>query len=69
LEEPLKKIVLILSLTVSSIAVSGAYTSADASKMNGKGGMCSDGANCMANKYQNAAAGKKPHMAKPKNGN
>jgi hypothetical protein len=41
-----------LSLAVSGIAISAAYTSAQASKMNGKGSMCSEGSNCMSARYK-----------------
>lgn len=64
----MKSIAMVLSLAVSGIAVSGTYSSALASKMNGRGGMCSDGAGCMSDKAKNHMAGK-PKMAKPKTGN
>jgi hypothetical protein len=47
----MKTIVIVLSLAVSGIAISSAYTSAQASRMNGKGGWCSSGANCMQDRY------------------
>jgi hypothetical protein len=53
---PIKKLAFVLSLVVSGIALSSAYTSAHAGKMNGKDGMCSDGPNCGSNTYQKDAS-------------
>jgi hypothetical protein len=64
----MKTIAVVMSLAVSGIAVSGAYSSAFASRMNGKGSSCSEGSNCMSDRYK-AATAKKPQMAKPKTGN
>jgi hypothetical protein len=65
-EFKMKTIAIVLSLAVSGIAVSAAYTSAYATRMNGKGSMCSDGSNCMSARYKMAT--KKPQTAKPKKG-
>jgi len=59
----MKTIAVILSLAISGIAVSAAYTSAYASRMNGKGMGCSEGTNCMSARAK--AATKKTHAAQP----
>jgi hypothetical protein len=60
----MKTVVLVLSLAVSGIGISAAYTSAQAGRMNGKGMGCSTGTNCMQDRYN--AATKKTNAAKPK---
>jgi hypothetical protein len=60
----MKTIAVILSLAISGIAISSVYTSAYASRMNGKGGWCSEGTNCMSARYKMTT--KKSYMAKPK---
>ncbi len=52
----MKTIAVVLSLVVSGIAISAAYTSAQASRMNGKGGWCSSGSNCMQDRYKASTA-------------
>jgi hypothetical protein len=59
----MKTVIIALSLAISGVAISAAYSDAYASRMNGKGSMCSDGAGCHAAKYKNAT---KAHVAKPK---
>ena len=61
----MKTFAVILSLAISGIAISSAYSSAYASRMNGKGSMCSEGTNCMSDRYK-AATAKKARVAKPK---
>jgi hypothetical protein len=53
----MKTITIVFFLTVSAVAISGAYNSALAdSRMTGKGPWCSSGMNCMADRYQGATA-------------
>jgi hypothetical protein len=63
----MKTIAFVLTLAFSSTIIGAAYTTAHASRMNGKGMGCSEGVNCMSARYKTAT--KKPHMAKPKTGN
>ena len=63
-----KTIAVVLTLAISGIAISAAYTEAYASRMNGKGGWCSEGTNCMSGRAKIAAA-KAKGLAKPKMGN
>jgi hypothetical protein len=60
-----KTIAVVLTLAISGIAISAAYTDAYASRMNGKGGWCSEGTNCMSGRAKIAAAKAKGHV-KPK---
>ena len=59
----MKTIAIVLSLAVSGIAISSAYNSAYADRMNGKA-TCGQSI-CMQDRYK-AAMAKKSHMAKPK---
>jgi hypothetical protein len=47
-----KTIAVVLTLAISGIAISAAYTEAYASRMNGKGGWCSEGTNCMSGRQR-----------------
>jgi hypothetical protein len=61
----MKTIAVVIALAISGIVVTGG---ANASRMNGKGGWCSEGSNCMSARAKAAMSPKKPHMAKPKTG-
>jgi hypothetical protein len=59
----MKAIAVVLTFAIASIAISASYNSAYASRMNGKGGWCSEGTNCMSGRAKMAI--KKSHTAKP----
>ena len=61
-----KTIIVALSLAISGVAISAAYFDAYASRMNGKGSMCSDGMGCHAARHKAATAKAKAHVVKPK---
>jgi hypothetical protein len=52
----MKTITIVLTIAISGTALSAAYTSAYASRMNGKGSTCSEGTNCMSERYKAATA-------------
>jgi hypothetical protein len=59
----MKTFAVILSLAISGIAISSAYTEAYASRMNGKGMDCSEGTNRMSARYKMAT--EKPKWPSP----
>ena len=61
----MKTIAVFLTLAISGIAISASYSSAYASRMNGKGGWCSEGSNCMSGRAKMAMS-KKSHAPKQK---
>jgi hypothetical protein len=61
----MKAMAIVITFAISTVAISGA---ANASRMNGKGGWCSEGTNCMSARAKSATSPKKPHMAKSKAG-
>jgi hypothetical protein len=65
----MKTIAVVLTLAISGIAISAAYTEAYASRMNGRRSLCSDDVGCNSARAKYAIARSKGHMAKPKMGN
>jgi hypothetical protein len=61
-----KTVLMVLSLAIAGVAISSGYFDANATRMNGKGSMCSDGSNCMSARYKAATAKSKSKVAKPK---